>query len=150
MLVLRRLTSVADATMAVIRDVLTDFGLTMSSAALLWALDPQGEPPTMRSLARTLGCDPSTVSLMADKLDAAGLLERRPHPTDGRMRILAPTDQGRTVWNALGSTLSRTSGLTALSSAELRTLDGLLARVQSAGERERPHNRGSGPSVVRT
>ena len=87
---------------------------------------------------------------MADKLDAAGLLERRPHPTDGRMRILALTDQGRTVWNAFGSTLSRTSGLTALSSAELRTLDGLLARVQSAGERERPHNRGSGPPVVRT
>jgi DNA-binding MarR family transcriptional regulator len=130
MSLLRRLTSVADATYAVIGDVLAEFDLTMSAAGLLWALDPRSEAPTMRALSRQLRCDPSTISLMADKLDASGLIERRPHPTDGRMRTLALTDLGLRVWTALSRRLCETSTLTALSPAERRTLDTLLAKAQ--------------------
>lgn len=126
---LRRLTEVSDATLAVVGDVLAEFDLTVSAAGLLWALDPGVEPPTMRALSRRLRCDPSTISLMADKMTASGLIERRPHPTDGRMRTVALTDRGRQVWDALTRRLYETSPLADLSEAERRTLDSLLARA---------------------
>ncbi|WP_414686546.1 MarR family transcriptional regulator [Mycobacterium sp.] len=40
------------------------------------------QPATFRDIASRLGCDPSTVSLEADKLDQAGLIARQPHPTE--------------------------------------------------------------------
>ena len=130
MTVLQHLTCVADATMTLVGEVLAEFGLTVSSAALLWALDPRGERPTMRSLAQQLRCDPSTVSLTADRLEEAGLVERRVHPTDGRMRTLALTPRGSAVWEEFAAALSRGSSLAALSGAELRTLDALLTKVR--------------------
>jgi len=48
---LQRLTEAAEATLAVIGDVLREFDLTTSAAGLLWALNPRAKPPTMRSLA---------------------------------------------------------------------------------------------------
>jgi DNA-binding MarR family transcriptional regulator len=131
---LRRLTEVADATLAVVGDVLAEFDLAMSAAGLLWSLDPRAEPPTMRALSRRLRCDPSTISLMADKLDASGLIERRPHPTDGRMRVLALTDRGLQVWDALSRRLYETSALSSLTHSERENLEALLTRAQPYGQ----------------
>ncbi|MFJ9821755.1 MarR family winged helix-turn-helix transcriptional regulator [Streptomyces sp. NPDC101151] len=127
---LRLFTEVADTTTAVVGDVLTEFDLTVSSSGLLWALDPHGPPLTMRDLATRLNCDPSTVSLAADKLQAAGLIERRPHPTDGRKRTLALTEQGHDVWTALSRRLFETSTLAALDPTERRTLNALLMKAK--------------------
>lgn len=127
---LRRLTVVSDATLGVIRDVLAEFDLSMSTASLLWALDPDTEPPTMRALSQHLHCDPSTISLMADKLDTSGLVERRPHPTDGRKRVLALTDKGLAAWAALSHRLAETSPLAVLSRADRERLDDLLAKAE--------------------
>lgn len=51
-------------------------------------------PPTMREVAARFRCDPSTVSLAADKLQSVGLIARRPHPSDGRERTLVLTTAG--------------------------------------------------------
>ncbi|HYQ67390.1 MarR family winged helix-turn-helix transcriptional regulator [Actinophytocola sp.] len=131
MRLLRRLTTLADATLASAGEVLAEFGLTVSAASLLCALDPRAETPTMRDLSRQMRCDPSTISLMADKLDRSGLVERRPHPTDGRKRTLALTDRGVEVWAALSARLGETSALAVLSVEERRTLEELLAKAQS-------------------
>jgi hypothetical protein len=64
MRLLRRLTTLADATLASAGEVLAEFGLTVSAASLLCALDPRAETPTMRDLSRQMRCDPSTISLM--------------------------------------------------------------------------------------
>jgi DNA-binding MarR family transcriptional regulator len=132
MRLLRQLTALADATLSVAGEVLAEFDLTVSAAALLCSLDPGAATPTMRELSRQMHCDPSTISLMADKLDRSGLVERRPHPTDGRKRTLALTDRGAEVWAALSRRLSETSALAALSAEERRTLEELLTKAGSA------------------
>ena len=127
---LRQLTALADETKAVIGEVLAEFDLTMSSAGLLWALDPDGETPAMRTLAAQLRCDASTVSLAADKLHRAGLIERRTHPSDGRVRALALTRDGVEAWRALSHRLAETSPLAALSSTDRGVLERLLGSIQ--------------------
>ena len=87
--------------------VLSELGVPTSVAGTLWALAPGTEPPTMREVAARLRCDPSTVSLAADKLQSMGLVARQPHPADGRKRTLALTEQGHELWEALGDALAR-------------------------------------------
>lgn len=69
-------------------------GLTMKHS---WALHALDEPISMRGLAERLGIDASYVTAIADQLEDRGLIERRPHPTDRRIKSLALTDEGRRV-----------------------------------------------------
>jgi DNA-binding MarR family transcriptional regulator len=53
------------------------------------------EPPmSMRELAARLKSDPSNVTGLIDRLEARGLVERRPAPTDRRIKALALTSAG--------------------------------------------------------
>ena len=74
------LVEVGSAADAVVAQVLGEFGVPASVAGTLWALAPGTEPPTMREVAARLRCDPSTVSLAADRLQSLGLVTRQPHP----------------------------------------------------------------------
>ncbi len=60
--------------------------------ALLF-LEP-GRPCSMRSLAAAWKCDASNVTWLVDRLEEHGLAERRPHPTDRRVRTVALTRKG--------------------------------------------------------
>ncbi len=86
----------------------------------------------MRELTRRLGCDPSNVTLLGDKLQDAGLVERRPHPTNGRARILALTAQGRDTWAQLNARLAITAPLSTLSATEQQQLSEQLAKLGAA------------------
>src|SRR5438132_14009568 len=56
------------------------------------------EPPiSMRELAERLRSDPSNVTGLIDRLEARGLVERRPDPTDRRIKGLALTSAGATM-----------------------------------------------------
>jgi len=127
---LRSLTDVSAAAGRVIGEVFEGFELTESAAALLWALDQEPPPASMREIARLLGCDPSNVTLMSDRLHRAGLVERRPHPTDGRSRLLALTPQGLELLGKLRSELHARSPLGALTRKEQQRLDVLLAKAR--------------------
>jgi DNA-binding MarR family transcriptional regulator len=50
-----------------------------------------------RTLARTIGLDTSTVGGVVDRLEARGLLVRSASADDRRVRLLTPTDAGRTL-----------------------------------------------------
>jgi DNA-binding MarR family transcriptional regulator len=63
--------------------------------ASLWWLCEQGDPPTQKELADQAGTDAMMTSQVLRKLEAAGLVERNPHPRDSRARLLAVTRQGR-------------------------------------------------------
>src|SRR5712691_5498747 len=53
------------------------------------------EPPiSMRELAERLKSDPSNVTGLIDRLEARGLVERRPDPNDRRIKGLALTSAG--------------------------------------------------------
>ena len=132
--VLQQLVAVADAARAAVSGPLAELGLTESAAGLLWALEPGTPPMAMRDLARRLGCDPSTISLLGDRLERAGLVERRPHPDDGRVRILALTERGRQVWDRVRRQAIAVSPLATLTPAEQHQLSALLARALGAGD----------------
>jgi MarR family transcriptional regulator, organic hydroperoxide resistance regulator len=121
----------ADTMASATSDVLDELELTQSQARILWALDPSRPPVPMRELARKLHFDPSNITLITDRLVAAGLVERQPHPTDGRQRVLALTDKGLGVLGLLITRLQERAPVFALPPRELAELTRLLAKAQA-------------------
>jgi DNA-binding MarR family transcriptional regulator len=76
--------------------VAQEFGLAPQQAFALKRLRP-GEPVKLSDLAQALHCDNSNVTGIADRLEAAGLAERRPHPTDRRVKTLQLTKRGEAI-----------------------------------------------------
>ncbi len=73
---------------------LADVGLNFRMWGALSVLDAEG-PITQQALGRCVGIDPSSMVATIDALEAAGLVERRPHPSDRRAHALAITPAGR-------------------------------------------------------
>lgn len=129
--IVRVLVEVGNAADAVVAQVLTEFGVPTSVAGTLWALVPGTEPPTMRDVAARLRCDPSTVSLAADKLQSMGLVDRLPHPADGRKRTLALTEPGQQLWEVLRTRLHASGLFAGLDAQEQDTLLALLRKMRN-------------------
>lgn len=68
-------------------------GLTLTQARVLGFA--ACEPLSQRRLAERFGCDPSNISVLVDRLVERELVERRPDPADGRVKLIAATDAGR-------------------------------------------------------
>jgi MarR family transcriptional regulator, organic hydroperoxide resistance regulator len=98
-------------------------GLTMKHS---WALHALDEPMSMSGLAERLGIDASYVTAIADQLEERGLIERRAHPTDRRIKSLALTDEGRRTRDEilveLWTTIPVLDGLTDLDRRELQRI----------------------------
>jgi DNA-binding MarR family transcriptional regulator len=58
------------------------------------------EPLSQRALAACFGCDPSNISVLVDRLVERELVERRPDPADGRVKLIAATETGRALAEA--------------------------------------------------
>lgn len=67
------------------------FGLRPGDMKALLSL---AQPRPMRDLAESMVCDPSTITGLVDRLEGAGLVERRPSPEDRRIKLLALTPAG--------------------------------------------------------
>jgi DNA-binding MarR family transcriptional regulator len=67
---------------------------TLSQAAVLTRLLGDG-PATLTTLARAEGMRPQSMSAIISVLQASGVVEGRPDPTDGRQTILVLTDAAR-------------------------------------------------------
>ena len=68
-------------------------GLTTARAHLLWELDRLG-PSTQQALAAALEVSPRNVTGLVDAVEAAGFVQRRPHPNDRRATLVTLTDRG--------------------------------------------------------
>jgi DNA-binding MarR family transcriptional regulator len=83
------------------RAALQPFGLThvqfVLAAALTW-LGSDG-PVTQRRLADFAGTDPMMTSQVVRVLERRGLVDRTPHPGDGRAWALSATRRGRDLVN---------------------------------------------------
>lgn len=78
---------------AAIEDELADFGLTVPQFATLMMLE--GSPGlTIAEVARLCGSTRQSANEMVAGLEARGLLERSPHPTDRRAHQLHATEAG--------------------------------------------------------
>jgi DNA-binding MarR family transcriptional regulator len=70
--------------------------LTVTQLSALTSLELAGAL-TPRELADTERVQPPTMTRIVAKLEERGLVQRTPHPTDGRQVILAATESGRAV-----------------------------------------------------
>ncbi|MFF0656659.1 MarR family winged helix-turn-helix transcriptional regulator [Micromonospora tulbaghiae] len=107
-------------------------GLTPAAARALHQLDPD-RPLPARDLAEQLGCDRSNVTSLADKLEQAGLVERRTDPADRRQKALVVTGRGRQVRDRVRQVMSDSRLLDGLSTDELATLRDLVLKVSDGG-----------------
>jgi DNA-binding MarR family transcriptional regulator len=98
----------------------------------LGGLDTEGGL-RMTDLAESWGCDASYVTTLADGLQERGLAERRPHPTDRRVKTIVLTPGGRaTRERALELLADPPSAFGSLSAAEQRQLRDLLGKLVAA------------------
>jgi len=103
-------------------------------------------PATLGQLAEANGVDAPYATLIVDKLEAHGLVERRPHPEDRRRKLVTLTDAGHEAIATADSILLRPPpAMGTLPADELEQLTGLLTRlldadadVHAAGRSEDP------------
>jgi len=113
-------------------DVARDLDLPPSQLAALRHLDPD-EPQPMGSLACALSCDKGNVTGIVDRLEKRGLVERRPGPTDRRVKVLALTVAGVRVRAEVERRLAAPpAALEGLDDDELAQLAATLERVVGA------------------
>jgi DNA-binding MarR family transcriptional regulator len=92
--------------MAAEQPILDAHGLTMWGYVVLLALD-RASMRTQAALAEAIGADKTRIIRTLDELQEAGHIERRPDPDDRRVRLLAITDSGRAVKDAVQADIQR-------------------------------------------
>jgi DNA-binding MarR family transcriptional regulator len=105
------------------------FGLSHVQCHVLHLIEP-GQPLPMSRLAEVLSCDASNVTGLVDRLEARGLLARRPSPGDRRIKVLELTPTGARLRNEM---LRHMTGqplpLSSLAPEERRVLVKMLERL---------------------
>jgi DNA-binding MarR family transcriptional regulator len=111
-----------------LHQTLIQLDLTLPLADVLWQLDPALGPISRRELAERLGCDPSNVTFLIDRLERRRLVARARSSGDRRVRTLRLTEEGSRTRRRLIETIARSSIFTGLTSGEQRELTELLDR----------------------
>jgi DNA-binding MarR family transcriptional regulator len=84
-----------------------EFELSAVQCHVLHLIEPD-QPLPMGRLAETLSCDASNVTGLVDRLEARGLVQRKPSVTDRRVKVLELTPEGARI---RGQLLRRISGV---------------------------------------
>ncbi|MFC4055547.1 MarR family winged helix-turn-helix transcriptional regulator [Actinomadura syzygii] len=106
-----------------VRRVADDLDLTPTQVIALRELS---EEITARELANRMSCEASNATFVLDRLEAQGLVERRPHPTDRRAKRIVLTPAGADRRAEVVARLNAHSPLTALPPARQEALRDLL------------------------
>jgi len=77
-------------------DGLADLNLTAAQAGVLFALPADGAA-SVNDVAETIGLAQSAASVLLQRLEQAGLIERQPDPADRRAVRLTLTARGRAL-----------------------------------------------------
>ncbi|MFF0700125.1 MarR family winged helix-turn-helix transcriptional regulator [Streptomyces tendae] len=117
-----------------LRERVARIGLTIAQASALRALDA---PTTLRELATRMNCEPSNATVVIDKLEDQGLIERRPHPTDRRAKQIHLTPEGAEQRDKLLTLLREEPLSTGLTEEEQGALQRLLQRALSGTDTSR-------------
>jgi DNA-binding MarR family transcriptional regulator len=128
--------------LSMIADAVADAELVQLEYALLvFVEDVPGI--SQQTLSEALGIDRNNVSLIADKLEARGLLKRSVNGADRRARELYITPRGRKVWRGCRSRVLEANEqiLDSLNARERKLFLDMLVRVVNAN---RAHARPGG------
>jgi DNA-binding MarR family transcriptional regulator len=113
------------------RQVSDELGLSFGRTRALRRLARQ--PLSMKELAAKLGIDPPNATTLVAELESQGLVQRRPHPTDGRAKLVEATPQGLDMARRADEILATPpAALSALDDQDLHTLQEILDRVHGA------------------
>jgi DNA-binding MarR family transcriptional regulator len=115
-------------------EILKPHGLTFAryEALVLLTFSRAGSLP-LGKMGQRLQVHPTSVTSIVDRLERAGLVERRRHPEDGRTVLAEITDSGRAlVETATADLVEADFGLGALSEDDLMRLSVMLAPVRRA------------------
>ena len=132
---MRAVTSIMRAQQILIAELdglLRPYGITFSryEALVLLTFSRRGSLP-LSKIGERLQVHATSVTNVIDRLEAAGLVKRRPNPRDGRGTLAVITDDGRRVANEATAVLNKARfGLKPLDEAELRRLFTVLRRLR--------------------
>jgi len=108
-------------------------GLSPAQVTALLTLVP-GEAVPMRSLAARLDQDASNLSVLVDRLERRGAVERRLDPDDRRVKALVLTPEGERLRAAFWRALTEDPGpLAPLGDADLSALAQVLGAIGNGG-----------------
>lgn len=115
--------------------VLEEHGVSMWGYSVLLTLD-QSSVRTQAALAEAIGADKTRIIPTLDELQDKGYIERRPDPDDRRVRLLAITDAGRAVKDAVQDQIQRGEErwLATLSAADRRVFLRVLGELSAASK----------------
>jgi DNA-binding MarR family transcriptional regulator len=110
--------------------ILDAHGITMWAYVVLLALD-RSSMRTQAALAEAIGADKTRIIRTLDDLQDGGYIERRSDPDDRRVRLLAITESGRAVKDAVQADIQRGEErwLGELDADERRVFLGVLRRL---------------------
>ncbi len=114
--------------------ILRPHGLTFAryEALVLLVFSSRGSLP-LGKMGERLQVHPTSVTSIVRRLEADGLVERRPHPDDGRAVLAEITPAGRSlVERATADLVAADFALGALDEEQLARLSALLAPVRHA------------------
>lgn len=109
-----------------VRRAADTLGITASQAI---ALREMNEPMTMTELAERMSCERSNASYVVDRMEEQGLVQREPHPTDRRAKVLALTTSGQGCRKNVLDALSRDAPIDTLTTDEQTALTALLRKA---------------------
>jgi len=115
-------------------EILRPHGLTFAryEALVLLTFSRRGSLP-LGKMGDRLQVHPTSVTSIVDRLEAAGHVVRKPHPTDGRTVLAEITESGRAVVDAATRDLvSAEFGVGVLTREQLGQLASLLTPVRRA------------------
>lgn len=114
---------------------LEPWGITPHEFRALHA-STHGEPPRLSEIAERLRIAPRSATEVVDSLEAKGLVQRVPSPTDRRAVLVEPTPAGRDLAEEVAQRRSALGALmlTPLDADEVAQLRALLLRVLEDAE----------------
>ena len=113
------------------REVSEALGMSFGRARTIRLLARR--PMSMGELAATLGIDPPNATVVVTGLESEGLVRRRPHPTDGRAKLVEATRKGKALARRADAILATPPpGLSALPPDDLATLRRILGSVTAS------------------
>jgi DNA-binding MarR family transcriptional regulator len=109
-----------------------DLTFARYEALVLLSFTSKGSLP-LGKMGERLQVHPTSVTPIVDRLEAAGLVRRRPHPVDRRAVLAEITDAGRALVEVATSDLLEAGfGVGALDTDQLRAVSELLRPVREA------------------
>jgi len=88
------------------------------------------KPMSMRELADALEIDPANATAVVADLEELGLVQKRPHPTDGRVKLVEATRKGKALAKRADEILATPpAALSTLSAEDLETLRRILGAL---------------------